>query len=158
MKAPWTVRVWIAVALIAFGAVIQTAAFVRRIDVGAVLRGDAQSDLSDHDRRFAKLSEKLAGETTVGYLIPLPRSRLLADPIQAAFFFEAQYSLAPILVIPGISQPHVIADLQALAHFSAVFEAEDGDVMLFLPTVDMNSLTLEENLRQDVLLYRRREP
>lgn len=158
MKPSWALRVWIAVALIVLGGLVQTAAFVSRVDVGDVLRGEAQSDVSDHDSRFAELRKRLSGETAVGYLTPLPRKRLLADPIQAAFFFEAQYSLAPILVVPGISQPHVIADLQALAHFSAVFEADDGDVILVLPTVDMSALALEKNLRQDVLLFRRRQP
>ena len=152
------VRVWGAVALIALGGLIQTVAFVRRVDVRGVVRGEVQSDLSEHDRRFAELRERLADETTVGYLTPLPLAKLLSDPIQSAFFFEAQYSLAPVLVVANIAQPRVVADLQALAYFSAVFEADDGDVMLVLPTVDMGALTLEANLRQDVLLFRRKQP
>lgn len=158
MKRAWTVRVCTAAALIAFGGLIQTVAFVRRVDIGGVLRGEAESDLSEHDRRFAALRERVASETSVGYLTPLPITRLIADPIQAAFFFQAQYSLAPVPVVANISPPRVIADLQALAHFSAVFEADDGDVMIVLPTVDMGALRLEVNPRQDVLLFRRKQP
>jgi hypothetical protein len=158
VKRAWTVRVCTAAALIALGGLVQTVAFVRRVDIGGVLGGEVQSDLSEHDRRFAKLRERLASETSVGYLVPLPITKLIANPIQAAFFFQAQYSLAPVQVVATISPARVIADLQALAHFSAVFEADDGDVMIILPTVDMGALRLEENLRQDVLLYRRKQP
>jgi len=155
MKRPTTGRIWAASALFVLAGVVHTVAFFNRVDVEGVLQEQVQSDVSDHDRRFAKLKPKLSGETTIGYLTPLAPAVLQSDPIQASFFFQAQYSLAPLLVVPNITPPRVVADLQALAHLSAVFEADDGDVLLLLPTVDMASLKLEENLREDILLYRR---